>query len=92
MDILKVEKLFLNLDGRQILKDLNLSIKAGNIHSILGPNASGKSSLAYALMGCCDYFVKSGKIYFMGEDVTRLPVDKRAKKGLDPCLAGTGKI
>jgi Fe-S cluster assembly ATP-binding protein len=82
MDILKVEKISLNLDGRQILKDLSLSIKAGTIHSVLGPNASGKSSLAYALMGCCDYFAQTGKIYFMGEDVTHHPVYKRAKMGL----------
>jgi len=82
MDILKVEKISLNLDGRQILKDLSLSIKAGTIHSVLGPNASGKSSLAYALMGCCDYSVQSGKIYFTGENVTHLPLDKRAKMGL----------
>lgn len=82
MDILKVEKISLNLDGRQILKDLSLTIKAGTIHCILGPNASGKLSLAYALMGCCDYFVQSGKIYFMGEDVTHHPVCQRAKMGL----------
>lgn len=82
MEILKVDKLSLNLEGRQILNDLSLSIKAGTIHSVLGPNASGKSSLAYALMGCCDYFAQSGKIYFMGQDVTRLPVSQRAKMGL----------
>jgi Fe-S cluster assembly ATP-binding protein len=82
MDILKVEKISLTLDGRQILKDLSLSIKAGTIHSILGPNASGKSSLAYALMGCCDYFAQSGNIYFMGEDITYHPLYKRAKMGL----------
>ena len=82
MEILKVDKLSLNLDGRQILKDLSLSIQGGTIHSVLGPNASGKSSLAYALMGCCDYFAQTGEIYFMGEEITRLHVYQRAKMGL----------
>lgn len=82
MEILKVERVSLNLEGRQILKDLSLSIEANTIHSILGSNAAGKSSLAYLIMGCCDYFPQSGKIYFMGEDITSYPLQKRAKMGL----------
>lgn len=82
MEILTVEKISLVLEGREILKDLSLSVKAGTIHSILGPNAAGKSSLAYVLMGCCDYFPQSGRIYFMGEDITNFPLQKRAKIGL----------
>jgi Fe-S cluster assembly ATP-binding protein len=82
MEILNIDKISLNLEGRQILKELSLSVKEGTIHSILGSNAAGKSSLAYVIMGCCDYVAQSGKIHFLGEDITSLPVSKRAKMGL----------
>jgi Fe-S cluster assembly ATP-binding protein len=82
MEILNIEKISLNLEGRQILKDLSLSVKEGTIHSILGSNAAGKSSLAYVIMGCCDYMAQSGKIHFLGDDITNLPVSKRAKMGI----------
>lgn len=82
MELLRIDKISLNLEGRQILKDLSLSVKEGTIHSILGSNAAGKSSLSYVIMGCCDYIPQSGKIYFLGEDITNLPVSKRAKMGL----------
>jgi Fe-S cluster assembly ATP-binding protein len=82
MEILKLERISLNLEGRQILKDLSLSVEEGTIHSILGSNAAGKSSLAYVLMGCGGYIPQSGKIYFMGEDISHLPLYKRAKMGL----------
>lgn len=80
--ILKLEGISLALEGRQILKDLNLSVKEGTIHSILGSNAAGKSSLAHVIMGCCGYVVQSGRIYFLGEDITNLPITQRAKKGI----------
>ncbi|MCM8771447.1 MAG: ABC transporter ATP-binding protein [Candidatus Omnitrophica bacterium] len=82
MEILRIEKISLSMEGRQILKELNLSVKAGTVHSILGSNAAGKSSLAYLIMGCCDYIAQSGKILFLGEDITGLSVSKRAKMGL----------
>lgn len=80
--LLRIDKISLNLDGRQILKDLSLSVKEGTIHSILGSNAAGKSSLAYVIMGCCDYTAQSGKIHFLGHDITNLPVSERAKMGI----------
>jgi len=82
MPILNIEKISLRIEARQILKDLSFSVEAGTIHSILGPNAAGKSSLAYCLMGCCDYLPQSGKIYFRGKDITTFPVAERAKMGL----------
>jgi len=82
MEILRIDKISLNLEGRQILKDLSLSVKEGTIHSILGSNAAGKSSLAYVIMGCCDYIAQAGKIHFFGDDITNLSVSKRAKMGL----------
>jgi len=82
MELLRVEKLSLNLGGGQILENLSLSVKSGTIHSILGPNAAGKSSLAYVLIGCCDYNPQCGKIYFLGKDITSYPIQKRAKIGM----------
>ncbi|MCM8792688.1 MAG: ATP-binding cassette domain-containing protein [Candidatus Omnitrophica bacterium] len=82
MEILRIDKISLNLGGRQILKDLSLCVKEGTIHSILGSNAAGKSSLAYVIMGCCDYLPQEGRIYFRGEDITSFPLSKRAKMGL----------
>jgi len=61
MEILRLEKVSLQLEGRQILNDLSLSVKEGTIHSILGANAAGKSSLAYCLMGSPEYFPQKGK-------------------------------
>ncbi|MCM8795932.1 MAG: ATP-binding cassette domain-containing protein [Candidatus Omnitrophica bacterium] len=82
MEILRLDKISLNLEGRQILKDLSLSVEEGTIHSILGSNAAGKSSLAYVIMGCGNYLVQEGKIYFRGEDITGLSLSKKAKMGL----------
>ncbi|MCM8819600.1 MAG: ABC transporter ATP-binding protein [Candidatus Omnitrophica bacterium] len=82
MEILRLEKISLKIEGRQILKDLNLSVKEGTIHSILGSNAAGKSSLAYLIMGCSDYFAQKGKIYFKGEDISNFSLSKRAKMGI----------
>jgi len=82
MEILRIENISLEMGGRQILKDLNLSVKTGTVHSVLGPNAAGKSSLAYAIIGCCDYFPQKGSIHFLGEDITNAPINKRAKMGM----------
>lgn len=81
-EILRIENISLNLEERQILKDLNLSVKEGLIHSILGSNAAGKSSLAYVIMGCGSYTSQTGRIYFIGEDITDLTINKRAKMGI----------
>jgi len=91
-EILKIEKVSLNLNGRQILKDLSISVREGDIHSILGTNAAGKSSLAYLIMGCSGYKPQSGKIYFLGKDITELSISERAKFRNHTCLAGTCKV
>jgi len=82
MEILKIDKVSLNLNSRQILKDLSISVREGDIHSILGTNAAGKSSLAYLIMGCSGYIPQSGKIYFLGKDITELSLSQRAKLGI----------
>lgn len=80
--LLQVEKLSLNRDGRQILRDVSLSIRPGQVHALVGVNGSGKSSLAYALMGCAGYEPDAGRIWFEGQDITHLPIDQRARLGL----------
>ncbi len=82
MDILRVENLTLNLNGKEILRNLSFSVKEGVIKSILGSNAAGKSSLANVIMGLEGYKPIKGRVIFMGEDITDYPVWKRAKMGL----------
>jgi Fe-S cluster assembly ATP-binding protein len=80
--LLKIEHLSLKRNGRQILRDVNLSICPGQVHALLGLNGSGKSSLAYALMGCAGYEPDEGRILFDGRDITHLPIQERARLGL----------
>lgn len=81
-DLLVLENVSLEREGRPILRNVNLRVKEGMIHSILGPNGAGKSSLAYLLMGCCDYRAKEGRILFANQDITDFPIWKRAQMGL----------
>lgn len=78
--MLEIRDLSLNLDGKPILRSINLRIYRGEIHSILGANGTGKTSLAYVLMGL--YRPTSGRIIFEGKDVTELPVHERARRGI----------
>lgn len=80
--LLRVENLSLQRDGRGILHGVNLVIHPGEIHGLLGLNGSGKSSLAYTLMGCAGYEPEKGQIWFSGQDVTRLSMTERARLGL----------
>jgi len=79
---LQIEKLNVYVNGYHILKDLDLVVYKGEIHSILGANGTGKSSLAYTIMGLENYEVRSGRILFEGEDITSLPVWERARRGI----------
>ena len=69
-------------DGKQILKGLDLEVKAGEIHAIMGPNGAGKSTLASVLAGKDGYEVTDGKVDFDGADLLDLDADERAKEGL----------
>lgn len=77
-----IEDLKVNIDGKEILKGLNLEVKKGETHIIMGPNGSGKSTLAYSLMGHPLYKVSSGDIKLEGESLKDLSPDKRAIKGI----------
>lgn len=70
------------IDGKEILKGINLEIKGGEIHAIMGPNGTGKSTLASALMGHPKYEVTEGKAILNGEDLLEMSVDERALAGL----------
>jgi Fe-S cluster assembly ATP-binding protein len=79
---LKIEGLQVAVEGKPILKGFNLEIKGGEIHAIMGPNGTGKSTLASALMGHPKYEVTGGTVTLDGEDVLEMQVDERARKGL----------
>lgn len=79
---LQIENLNVYVNGHHILKDVNLTVYKGEIHSVLGANGTGKSTLAYTLMGLENYEVRSGRILFEGEDITHLPVWERARRGI----------
>lgn len=81
-NILEIKDLHVSVDNVEILKGVNLTIKAGEKHIIMGPNGSGKSTLCYAIMGHPKYVITSGSVKFNGRDILGLPTDKRAKLGL----------
>ncbi len=79
---LKIENLNVSVEGKEILKDFNLEIKGGEFHAIMGPNGTGKSTLASAIMGHPKYEITSGSVTIDGEDVLEMEVDERAQAGL----------
>ena len=79
---LEIKDLHASIEGKQILKGVNLKVTQGEIHAVMGPNGSGKSTLANTLMGHPKYKVDSGDILVNGESIVGLTPDARAKKGL----------
>ncbi|MFO8024430.1 Fe-S cluster assembly ATPase SufC [Thiohalophilus sp.] len=80
--MLSIKNLHVNVDGKPILKGLNLDIGTGEVHAIMGPNGSGKSTLAYVLSGRDGYEVTEGQIIYEGEDLLELEPEERAHKGV----------
>lgn len=81
-NLLQIKDLSVNIENKQVLTGVSLNINAGETHVLMGPNGAGKSTLGYTIMGNPRYTVSGGKIFFEGEDITSLPTDKRAAKGL----------
>lgn len=79
---LKIENLKVSIEDKEILKGVNLEVKGGEIHAIMGPNGTGKSTLSAAIMGHPSYEVTGGSITLDGEDVLDMEVDERARKGI----------
>ena len=80
--VLEIKNLHVSIEDKEILKGVNLTIKGGEFHAEMGPNGTGKSTLASAIMGHPKYEVTSGSITMDGEDVLEMEVDERAKAGL----------
>jgi Fe-S cluster assembly ATP-binding protein len=80
--LLEIKNLEVKGNGKKILKGVNLEIKKGDVQVLLGPNASGKSTLCHAVLGNPKYIITQGKILFRGKEITRLAPEKRVKLGL----------
>jgi Fe-S cluster assembly ATP-binding protein len=80
--MLEIKNLHAEIDGKQILRGLDLTIPKGEVHAIMGPNGSGKSTLAYILAGKADYEVTEGSITWNGENVLEMEADERAHAGV----------
>ncbi len=80
--MLQLKNIELVLNGKQILHDLNLETRTGEIHSILGANGTGKSTLASVILGLSGYREIAGKIIYCGEDITNLSISERARRGI----------
>ncbi len=80
--MIKIKNLHASIDGKEILKGINLEIKAGEVHAIMGPNGSGKSTLAAVLAGREEYEVTKGTVEFLGKDLLELEAEERAREGI----------
>jgi Fe-S cluster assembly ATP-binding protein len=80
--MLSINNLTVNVGDKQILKGLNLEVKAGEIHAIMGPNGAGKSTLSHVLSGKAGYEVTGGSITYNGKDLLEMPAEIRARAGI----------
>lgn len=81
-ELLKIDNLFVNAEEKEILKGIKLNINKGEIHVIMGPNGSGKTTTANAILNNPEYTKTNGKIFFEGEDITNSKTDEIARKGI----------
>lgn len=82
MTTLRIENLHVTVSGKEILKGVNLTVKTGEMHAIMGPNGTGKSTLSQTIMGHPAYEITAGHIYLDDQDISGMTVDERARAGL----------
>ena len=82
MSQLEVKNLHVSIEGNEILKGLDLTVEQGKVQAIMGPNGTGKSTLAYTLMGHPSYEVTEGEVYFKGQNILELEPDERSRLGI----------
>jgi Fe-S cluster assembly ATP-binding protein len=82
MSELVIRNLHVSIEGKEILKGLDLTVRRGEVHAIMGPNGTGKSTLAYALMGHPSYEVTEGEVIYNGDNILELEPDERSRKGI----------
>jgi Fe-S cluster assembly ATP-binding protein len=82
MSILSIQNLHAGVEGREILRGIDLEVDAGQVHAIMGPNGSGKSTLAQVLAGREDYEVTDGRVLFRGRDLLDMDPEERAREGV----------
>lgn len=80
--VLEIKNLHVAIDGKEIIKGLDLVIPSGEVHAIMGPNGTGKSTLAYTLMGHPSYDITEGEILFKGESILEMEPDERSQRGI----------
>ncbi|MDY0344054.1 MAG: Fe-S cluster assembly ATPase SufC [Lentimicrobium sp.] len=80
--MLSIKNLRASIDGKEILKGVNLEVRAGEVHAIMGPNGTGKSTLASVIVGRDIFEVEEGEILFKGKNLIGMPVDERANEGI----------
>ena len=81
-NMLSVKNLHATVEGKEILRGIDLEVRPGEVHAIMGPNGSGKSTLASVLAGNEKYTVTEGSVEFLGQDLLSLPIEERARLGL----------
>ena len=82
MSKLSIRNVHVSIDGKEILKGVDLTIRQGEIHALMGPNGTGKSTLAYALMGHPSYVITDGEVWFKGQNILELEPDQRSHLGI----------
>src|SRR6266498_74630 len=82
MSQIEIKNLHVSIEGKEILKGVDLTVEQGKVHAIMGPNGTGKSTLAYTLMGHPSYTVTEGEVFFKGQNVLELEPDERARLGI----------